>query len=466
MAKSSVIKVTVLQDSRGSFDGVEDDLARVGDAAVKTSAIVGGALVGGAVKAAGAASDLGESVNAVEKVFGDSAGAILSFGDQAASTAGMSARQWNEAAVTIGGSLQTFGYEADEAAAATEALGVRAADLASVYNMDLDDAIAAIGSGLRGESEPLRKVNVNLDAATLKAKAAELGLYDGVGALDAHTKALAAEAVILEQSNDIAGDFADTSGSMANRQRTLAAETENTAAAIGVILVPYMETALGLVQGLVEWVGENTEVVAVFATGLAALAGTILAVNAAIKIARTVMVAWRAISAAVTIATWLWNFAMYANPIGLIVAGIVLLIAVVAALVYKFRDKLLPMFKRVWDAVKEGVTWVKDKLGGAFQWVSDKIAGAVDWLRRMIDKVKELLANPIGGILDAVGIGGRASTAVVSAAGAATARQQSVNYTVSVSTVSDSESTAREIQRVLAGSSWRNGRRDPGFGSW
>ena len=178
------------------------------------------------------------------------------------------------------------------------------------------------------------------------------------------------------------------------------------------------------------------------------------------------MVAWRAISAAVTIATWLWNFAMYANPIGLIIAGIVLLIAVVAALVYKFRDKLLPMFKRVWDAVKEGVTWVRDKLGGAFQWVSDKIAGAVDWLRRMIDKVKELLRNPIGGILDAVGIGGRASTAVVSAAGAATARQQSVNYTVSVSTVSDSESTAREIQRVLAGSSWRNGRRDPGFGSW
>jgi hypothetical protein len=58
-----------------------------------------------------------------------------------------------------------------------------ASDLASFNNTTPEEAINAIGSALRGESEPLRKYNVLLNDAKLKAAALELGIYSGSGAL-------------------------------------------------------------------------------------------------------------------------------------------------------------------------------------------------------------------------------------------------------------------------------------------
>lgn len=66
---------------------------------------------------------------------------------------------------------------------------------------------------------------------------------------------------------------------------------------------------------------------------------------------------------AVTVAQWLWNVAMTANPIGLIVAGIAALIAVVVLLV-KNWDKVTAFFKRLWEGIKKifkrVIDWLKE----------------------------------------------------------------------------------------------------------
>jgi hypothetical protein len=103
-------------------------------------------------------------------------------------------------AKTFGIFGKAAGLAADENVLFSKELIALAADLASFNNTSVDDAITALGAGLRGENEPLRRFGVLLDDATLRAKALEMGIYDGNGSLTAQQKILAANSAIFEQT--------------------------------------------------------------------------------------------------------------------------------------------------------------------------------------------------------------------------------------------------------------------------
>ena len=96
----------------------------------------------------------------------------------------------------------------------------------------------AIGAALRGESEPLRRYGVMLDDAALKAEAMAQGIYDGKGPLTQQQKILAATGAIFKQTADAQGDFAKTSGGLANQQRIFKAQLANVVTTIGTKLLP------------------------------------------------------------------------------------------------------------------------------------------------------------------------------------------------------------------------------------
>lgn len=62
---------------------------------------------------------------------------------------------------------------------------------------------------------------------------------------------------------------------------------------------------------------------------------------------------------AVAVAQWLWNAAMTANPIGIIIVAIGALIAIGIAL-WKNWDKVVEFFKGAWEKLKAGFAAVKD----------------------------------------------------------------------------------------------------------
>jgi len=266
VGNTAILKVDILSDfhDKGLRRG-NTALAKFGKLAKVGAAAAGVGLVAGATKAVSAASNLAESTNAVNVVFGKSADTITDFGKTAADAAGLSRREFQELAVGTGSLLVNFGYSTQDAADATVTLGQRAADMASVFNTDVGTALEAVNAGLRGETEPLRKFGVNLNDATLKAKALELGLYDGVGALDQNAKAQAAYAVILEQTQAVQGDFANTSGSLANVQRRIGAQFENIAAQVGQALLPAVEAAanwiadvlIPVLRDAAQWLRDN-----------------------------------------------------------------------------------------------------------------------------------------------------------------------------------------------------------------
>ena len=199
---------------------------------------IGIALGAASLKAISAASDLDESISATRQIFGDASNAVLKFADDAALAFGQSKQEALDGALTFGTFGKAAGLAGDDLSGFTNGLLGLSSDIASFRNATPQEAIEAIGAALRGESEPLRRFGVLLDDATLKAEALELGIYDGSGALTQQQKILAAESAIYKQTADAQGDFARTSGGLANQQRILRARLDNVTAQLGVQLLP------------------------------------------------------------------------------------------------------------------------------------------------------------------------------------------------------------------------------------
>jgi len=178
-------------------------------------------------------SDLAETMNKVNVVFGSAAGAVADFAATAVQELGMTRQQALDAASTFAVFGKSAGLAGGELVGFSRNLVQLATDFASFYNTSPEEAIQAIGAALRGESEPIRKYGILLDDATLKAEAMKLGLYDGKGAIDSQAKALAAYNAILGQSGIAQGDFANTSGSVSNQLKILSATYAELKTSIG-----------------------------------------------------------------------------------------------------------------------------------------------------------------------------------------------------------------------------------------
>lgn len=272
---------------RGAFE-------RVGQMA--TNLVVNGAraTAGLIVESVNAAGDLGESINKVNVVFDTSAETIQKWSEGAATALGQSRQQALEAVGTFGNLFDSMGITSEKTAEMSTSLVELASDLASFNNIDPAIALEKLRAGVVGEVEPLRTLGVNLTAVAVEAKALQLGIVktdvdmtklngatlnlekanaNAAEALKKHgaesveyrqaaqkvaeiegqiekimegkkpvltaaEKAQAAYVLILEQTANAQGDFANTSEGAANAQRILDAQLADTKAMIGEAFLP------------------------------------------------------------------------------------------------------------------------------------------------------------------------------------------------------------------------------------
>lgn len=187
-----------------------------------------------------AASDLDESINAVRVTFGEASDTILDFSSDTTDAVFEVESELNQMAAVTGALLQNFGFNAQEAADWTVTLTKRAADMASTYNTDVGSALAAINSGLRGQSEPLTNFASDVRVAALEAHALDTGLLEAGEQMDANTKVAATLSKIMADTARTHGDAANTADSFANRQRQLREQFEAQKVALGEQLLPLM----------------------------------------------------------------------------------------------------------------------------------------------------------------------------------------------------------------------------------
>jgi len=256
-----------------------------------------------------AASDLSESMSKTNVVFGSSSKAVTDFSRNAATAMGQSQQTALEATATFGNLFVSMKIGQPAAAGMSMKMVQLASDLASFNNVKPEEALLALRSGLVGETEPLRKFGINLNESTLKAEAMRLGLGKIGPTLTPLQKAQASYSLILQQSKTAQGDFARTSGGLANQQRILNAQFMDAKAAIGEALLP---AALALtkwatgsfipaLKSSVQWAKENSGTIKTLAIAVGVLVGayalikgTMLAVNGIMIVSKGVMLAWAA----------------------------------------------------------------------------------------------------------------------------------------------------------------------------
>lgn len=387
------------QSARRNADELGSSTQRIGEiaAGVVTSQVFE-QIADGASRAftstVAASSNLSESVNAVGVVFGEQGDKVLQWGEDNASAYGLSKRAFNEAVVPMGALLKNTGLDMDTVSAATMDLSARAGDMASVFNTDVNTALAAINAGLRGEADPLEQFGVGLNAAAVEARALADTGKSVASELTDQEKVMARVNLILEQTADLEGDAIKTGEDYAGSVRRRQAATEDFQATVGDSLTPALaalNTILSATLGWLEGLPEPLLAVIGAFLGLAGLAGKLAPVIMAVNVAlQSTSISIRSVMLAL-------------GPIGLAIAGVTALMSLFSGdteeadqTVQAYADTLDQATGSITDATREmaflelqesGLIDKAEELGISTRDLVDAFLGEEEAARRVRDQL-------------------------------------------------------------------------------
>lgn len=253
-----------------------------------------------------------------------------------------------------------------------------AADLARAKNISLADASAILGKASMGNAKAFKDLGITLDETLPKNEAiskamGELNAKIG-GQAVAYTKTLAGQMKVMKEK------FADV------------AET------LGTTLIPYIKKFLDFIKSTVEWVQKNSAWLSVLAGVVLTVTLALAAYNATVKIVTATTKAWtvisgvaKAIQTLLTTGQWQLNAALNANPIGLVVAGLVLLAGVMVIAWNKSETFRKAMIK-VFQVLVNGVGYIVGAIGSLLK-LASKLPGVGDKFKGMSDTVNEVANN-------------------------------------------------------------------------
>lgn len=120
----------------------------------------------------------------------------------------------------------TMGFTADAADTLSEYLTEITYDLASLYNVSSKDMLAAVKSGLAGQTKSLMQYGISVHKATLEQYALNLGLNKTWTSFSETEKVALRYITILDQATLAQGDLAKTLESPSNQLKILKAQLE------------------------------------------------------------------------------------------------------------------------------------------------------------------------------------------------------------------------------------------------
>ena len=199
-----------------NFSGMLKKLA-AGFSAVK----IGKALLDLGSDALQAASDLQEVQNVVDVTFGANSNKIETWAKNAGTQFGLTETQAKKFSSTMGAMLKSSGLAGDQIVDVSTDLAGLAADMASFYNLDFDEAFSKIRSGMSGMTMPLKELGIDMSVDTMNAFALAQGLDKTFNQMTQAEQTMLRYQYLMQTTADAQGDFARTSDGYANALRQL-----------------------------------------------------------------------------------------------------------------------------------------------------------------------------------------------------------------------------------------------------
>jgi hypothetical protein len=384
--KSTALTVKILADAkpaaRGfqqaerSVGGFSSKLGKLGGIAATGVAAVGAAAAAIGLKAFEAASALEQSTGAVESVFGKQAAAIKANAKNAADSVGLSANAYQELASVMGSQLKNMGTAQDQLAPKTDKLIGLGADLAATYGGTTADAVGALSSLLRGETDPIERYGVSIKQADVNARMAADGTDKLTGAQGKAARSAALMSLLTEQTGAAQGQAAREADTAAGSQQRLAAKFDNVMAILGEKLLPVFEKVVTFIEEKVlpvvmDLINGNGDLGKVFE-------------QVGVFIEEQAIPAFKAI----------WEFIekyvipAFKNYLQPAIAGAKKAFEKITAAVERNREKFEPLFKFLRDKV---APFLGDVLGAAFEQVGENISFVIDFVGDLIEEIQSLI---------------------------------------------------------------------------
>ena len=460
--------VDVTADTKGAFKGVDSEASAAGTKAGglfkgafgKGMAGMGAALagafavdkitgfVGGAITGA---SNLNEEMSKSSVIFGKSSGDILSWSQNAAKGVGLSQEEALKATGTFGNMFSQLGFGGKAAANMSKDVVGLSADLGSFNNLPTSDVADRMGAAFRGEYDSIQALLPGINAASVEQQAMATTGKTNAKALTAQEKAAAVLALAHKGGAAAQGDFARTSGGLANQTKIAEANFKNMSASIGSVLLPVANGFMSfvnsnLIPGLTN-IGSfiQTNVVPAiqqFATGfmqalptiatVAAVIGAILlpalvrsavqaAITAAANVAGWVSMGIQAtLNAIKVVAAWVlmgfqsmiqaarmaaaWIIAM--GPVGWVIALVVGLVAIIIAnwsQISAFTTMIFTaigaFISTVWNNI---VTWISQAVTNIWNFVTTIFNNVRNFIGTVFNAVRAVVMTVWGAIVAGV----------------------------------------------------------------
>ena len=222
--------------------GALKTLAKVGAAAL---AGLGAAVLAIGIGMFGLAADAVETRSLVSVSFAELEGDAQAWAENLEQSLGLG----SDATLRMSGVLFTMTSSmgvAKEAAFEMSTGAVElAADMASFYNLEHEDALNKIRSGLVGEAEPLKALGILVDEATIKTAAYEAGIVAWGEELSATEKVQARWLAIQNQTIKAQGDLARTIQSPSNQIKLMRGQITQASIDLSVALLPAFTLVVG-----------------------------------------------------------------------------------------------------------------------------------------------------------------------------------------------------------------------------
>ena len=248
---------------------VEAQTSKIKSAFSKIGKIVGAALSVAALVRFGKScielgSALAEVQNVVDVTFGDMAEDINQFAREATTQFGLSETTAKKFTSTLGAMLKSMKFTTKEAAEMSKTMTGLAADMASFYNLEAEEAFQKIRAGISGETEPLKQLGINLSVANLQEYALAQGITKSYNAMTQQEQALLRYNYLLSVTADAQGDFARTSDGWANQIRILTERWNALKAAIGQGLIAVLTPVVRILNIVLEKILQVTNAFSAF----------------------------------------------------------------------------------------------------------------------------------------------------------------------------------------------------------
>jgi len=156
---------------------------------------------------------------------------------------------------------ESMGLAKEQAFDLATSMTALAGDMASFYDLPTDVAFMKIQAGITGEMEPLKRLGILVDQATVKEAALAHGIIQRGEAMTKQQKILATQATIMDQTVKAQGDLARTLDSPTNAVRALTAQWEAFQIHIGQAVMPAFRAVIKLSGELLTALMDNKEAV-------------------------------------------------------------------------------------------------------------------------------------------------------------------------------------------------------------